>query len=230
MKLETATTPLEFLFLKLWPDVFAEYSWRRHPEKKCSLALQLLRLAQETMTIRWKTVIKISKSQLQRNREIIMNHTAQKQKYPRKSWNYQHDTYRVYTAVVDTVQTKPWSERYVGREPNHSSSDLHVILSVHLVKKHEINVLIAVASLEAIPPKWQSIQIDQAEWSHRSDNLKYKFSVIIDKGCHLKVAKMLLPMTNNDLHRNPVWTELGDFYLEQWVCYFGKPKKSTGRQ
>ena len=43
---------------------------------------------------------------------------------------------------MDTVQTKPWSERYVGREPNHSSSDLHVILSVHLVKKHEINVLI----------------------------------------------------------------------------------------
>ena len=82
-----------------------------------------------------------------------------------------------------------------------------------------------VASLEAIPPKWQSIQIDQAERSHPSDNLKYKFSVIIDEGCHLKVAKMLFPMTNNDLHRNPVWTELRDFYLEQWVFYFGKPKR-----
>ena len=32
-----------------------------------------------------------------------------------------------------------------------------------------------VASLEAIPPKWQSIQIDQAEWIHPSDNLKHKF-------------------------------------------------------
>ena len=84
MKLGTATTPLEFLFLTLWPDVFAEYSWRRHPEKKCSLSFQLLRLAQETMTIRWKT----AKSQLQRNKEIILNHTAQKQKQPRKSWNY----------------------------------------------------------------------------------------------------------------------------------------------
>ena len=32
-------------------------------------------------------------------------------------------------------------------------------------------------------------------------------------------------MSNTDLHRNPVWTELRDFYLEQWVCYFGKPKR-----
>ena len=71
-----------------------------------------------------------------------------------------------------------------------------------------------VSSLEAIPPKWQSIQIDQAEWSHPSDNLKFKFSVIIDEGCHLKVAKMLFPVTNNDLHRNLVWTELRDFYRE----------------
>ena len=36
---------------------------------------------------------------------------------------------------------------------------------------------------------------------------------------------MLFPMTNNDLRRNPVWTELRDFYLEQWVCYFGKRKR-----
>ena len=82
MKLGTVTTLSGFLFLTLWTDVFAEYSWRRHPEKKCSLSLQLLRLAQETMTIRWKTVFKIPTSLPQRNREIILNHTALEQKYP----------------------------------------------------------------------------------------------------------------------------------------------------
>ena len=32
-------------------------------------------------------------------------------------------------------------------------------------------------------------------------------------------------MKDTDLHRNPVWTELRDFLLEQWVCYFGKLKR-----
>ena len=32
-------------------------------------------------------------------------------------------------------------------------------------------------------------------------------------------------MRDADLHRNPIWTELRDLYLEQWVCYFGKPKR-----
>ena len=36
---------------------------------------------------------------------------------------------------------------------------------------------------------------------------------------------MLLPMRDADLHRNPIWTEPREFYLEQWVCYFGKPKR-----
>ena len=36
---------------------------------------------------------------------------------------------------------------------------------------------------------------------------------------------MLFPMRDADLHRNPTWTELRNFCLEQWVCYFGKPKK-----
>ena len=79
--------------------------------------------------------------------------------------------------------------------------------------------------MEAILPEWPSIQIDQAEWIHPSDNLKHKFSVIIDEGCHLKVAKMPFPMRDADLHRNPAETELRDFYLEQWVCCFGKPKR-----
>ena len=47
MKLGTVTTLLEFLFLTLWPDVFAEYSWRQHLVKKCPLSLQLLRLLED---------------------------------------------------------------------------------------------------------------------------------------------------------------------------------------
>ena len=39
---------------------------------------------------------------------------------------------------------------------------------------------------------------------------------------------MLFPMRDADLHRNPIWTEPRDFYLEQWVCYFGKPKRECG--
>ena len=84
-----------------------------------------------------------------------------------------------------------------------------------------------VASLEAIPPKWQNIQIDQGEWSHPTESFKHHFSVIIDERCHLKVAKMLFPMKDADLHRNAVWTELRDHYLEQWVCYLGKPFKNV---
>ena len=75
-----------------------------------------------------------------------------------------------------------------------------------------------------MPPKWQNIQIDQAEWSHPADGLKHKFSVIADEGWHLKVAKMLFPMIDTDLHCNPVWTEPREFYLEQRACYFGKPQ------
>ena len=40
----------------------------------------------------------------------------------------------------------------------------------------------------------------------------------------MKVARMLFPMKDTDLHRNPVWIELRDFYLEQWVCYFGNQR------
>ena len=47
-----------------------------------------------------------------------------------------------------------------------------------------------VASMEASSPKWP--------------------------GCHLKVAKMLFPMKDTDLLRNPFWTELRVFLLEQW--------------
>ena len=81
-----------------------------------------------------------------------------------------------------------------------------------------------VATLEA-HPKWQNVQIDQVEWIHPTHSSKHKFSVIVDEGCHLKVAEMLFPMKDTVLHRNHVWTELYDFYLEQWVCYFGNPTR-----
>ena len=85
-----------------------------------------------------------------------------------------------------------------------------------------------VASLEAIPPNWQNIQIDQAEKSHPTDRLVNTcFFVIIDEGCHLKVAEMLFPMKDTDLHRNPVWTELRDFYLEQWACVYWRRQRRT---
>ena len=35
-----------------------------------------------------------------------------------------------------------------------------------------------VASLEAIPPKWQSIQIDKAEWSHPQTTLNTSFRLL----------------------------------------------------
>ena len=52
MKSRTVTTLWEFLFLTLLSDAFAEYKWRQHQEKRCSLSLQPLLLAQETMIIR----------------------------------------------------------------------------------------------------------------------------------------------------------------------------------
>ena len=73
-------------------------------------------------------------------------------------------------------------------------SDLQATLSVHNVRTIQNQRPHPIARLEAIPPKWQSIQIGQAEWSHTSENFEDKFSVIIDEGCHLEVAKMLFPM------------------------------------
>ena len=117
------------------------------------------------------------------------------------------------------------SERYVGREPNHSSSNLHVILSVHHVKKYKINVLIQSQAWKPFLPSGKAFRLIKQSGVTPQTTLNTSFSVIIDEGCHLKVAKMLFPMTNNDLHQNPVWTELRDFYLEQWVCCFGRPKR-----
>ena len=224
MKLGTATTLLEFLFLTLWPDVFAEYSWRRHPEKKCSLSLQLLRLAQESMTIRWKTGIKISKSQPQRNRNLPEPHRTGAEVSKKELELLTRHLQSIHSSCGHcSNETLVRALRRKGAKPlSIKLARDFVCPSCQEIQNQRPH---PVASLEAIPPNWQSIQIDQAEWSHTSDNLKHKFSVIIDEGCHLKVAKMLFPMTNNDLHRNPVWTELRDFYLEQWVCYFGKPKR-----
>ena len=58
-------------------------------------------------------------------REVILNHSTLNQKSPRKSWNSGHDTHRAYTAAGDIARTSHWPERCVGREPNHSFSDLH---------------------------------------------------------------------------------------------------------
>ena len=46
-----------------------------------------------------------------------------------------------------------------GREPNHSSSDLHVILSVHLVKKYEINVLIQSQAWKPFLPSGKAFRL-----------------------------------------------------------------------
>ena len=125
---------------------------------------------------------------------------------------------------MDIGQTKPWSERYVVREPNHLFSDLHATLSVHHVRKSQTNVRTQSQVWKPFLPS------GKAFWSHSSDNLKHKFSVIMDECSRLKVPKMLFPMRDADLHRNPIGTERLDFYLEQWVCYFGKTEESTSRQ
>ena len=71
------------------------------------------------------------------------------------------------------------------------------------------------ASLEATPPVWQTIHIDQAEWSHATDSLRHAFSVTSDEGCHLEYGQEVFPMRDTHQHRNLVWTELRDFYLER---------------
>ena len=132
----------------------------------------------------------------------MKSHRTEAEVSKKRVGNYQPRHLQSITQqFVDTVQTKTLVRalRPEGSQ-NHSSSDLHVILSVHLVKKHENQRPHCSRKLGSHSSQvGQSIQIDQAEWSHRSDNLKYKFSVIIDKGCHLKVAKMLLPMTKTTI-------------------------------
>ena len=104
---------------------------------------------------------------------------------------------------MDIVQTRHWFGHCVAREPLilRLARDF-VCPSCQEIQNQRPP---PIASLAAIPPKWQNIQIEQAEWIHPTDSLKHKFSVSIGEGCHLKVAKQ-----DTDLHWNPVRTELRD--------------------
>ena len=83
MKPETVTRPSGSLLLTLWTFVFAD-DMRR---KRCSLSTQLL-LAQETMIVRWKCMVKRPTNQPRRNREVILSRCRQSQISPRTSWNF----------------------------------------------------------------------------------------------------------------------------------------------
>ena len=76
-----------------------------------------------------------------KNREVILSRSRQSQMSPRKSWHFSNDTCSACIAAADSVPTRHWFALCGGKEPCHSSSDLHEILSVHHVEKFEINVL-----------------------------------------------------------------------------------------
>ena len=229
MQPEAATTPSGSPFQILWPGVFAGHSWRRHPEKRCSLSPQPL-LAQETMIIRWKLFYKRQKNQ---PRKKHRSHPESQQTEPDAS----KKELELLKRHLQSIQSS------FG---HHSNETL-----VRALRRKEVKPLILrlardfvcpsrqenqnqrphpVANLEDIPPKWQNIQIDLAERSHPTDSLKHQCSVITDEGCPLEAAKSLFPLKDTDLQRNPVLTERRDFNVKQWVCHLEKTEKSACRQ
>ena len=144
----------------------------------------------------------------------------------RKSWNFLNDICNACAAAGVIVQPRHWYEHCDEREPSHSSSVLHEVLCALHVMRFTTDVL-------SPSRKFGGHSSQVAEHTERPSREEpphgwldaYTSSVIVDEGCQLKVAKMLFPMKDTDLHCNPVWTELRDFYLEQWVCYFGTPQR-----
>ena len=174
MKLGTVTTLLEFLFLTLWPDVFAEYSWREHLEKRCSLSLQLLRLMEDR-------VQDINEPATKKQRNHPESHRTDAEVSKKELELLTRHLQNIYIAIADTAQTKPWSERYVGKEPNHSSSNFHVILSVQHVKKYKINVLIQSQAWKPFLPSGKAFRLIKQSGVTPQTTLKTSFLLLLMK-------------------------------------------------
>ena len=191
MKPETVTTLSEFLYMKLWPDGFTGRSWR-HFVKKCLLSLQLL-LAQlvddhhteDGVQEPEAPATKNQKSQLesQHTRKDVSKKDFELLKRHLQSIHSKcgHCSNETLVRALRRKGAKPLILR-LAREPVCPSCQEILSQRPH-----------PVASSEAILPKWQNIQIDQAEWIHPTGSLDTSFLFSVVKVLIWRWARCFFP-------------------------------------
>ena len=77
------------------------------------------------------------------------------------------------------------------------------------------------SSLEPLPPKWQVIQVDNAQWNHPKSGSRITFTRIVDEGCRFKLGRMFVKEKGVGLGAK----QLIQFFQESWKPVFGTPDK-----
>ena len=75
-------------------------------------------------------------------------------------------------------------------------------------------------SLSPLPPKWKTVQADNAHWTHPHTQTRIQFTIMIDEGCRFRVGKVMCKGSGGVRAEQFI-----QFYQEHWKPVFGKPAK-----
>ena len=76
------------------------------------------------------------------------------------------------------------------------------------------------ASLEPLPPKWETVSVDLGHWEHPQTGVSVQFLMVIDEGSRFRVGRVLLEGSGK-LHAPA--TKILQGFRDCWVQYFGFP-------
>ena len=76
------------------------------------------------------------------------------------------------------------------------------------------------ASLEPLPPKWETVSVDLGHWEHPQTGASVQFLMVIDEGSRFRVGRVLLEGSGK-LHAPA--TKILQGFRDCWVQYFGFP-------
>ena len=77
------------------------------------------------------------------------------------------------------------------------------------------------ATLEPLPPKWQSVQADTAHWVHPNTKQRIQFGIIVDEGCRFRVGKIMCKNKGDSVKGK----DLIEMYQQLWKPVFGVPDR-----
>ncbi|CAE6972698.1 unnamed protein product [Symbiodinium sp. KB8] len=75
------------------------------------------------------------------------------------------------------------------------------------------------ASLEVLPPRWQTITADVGHWTHPRSGETVQFMLVIDEGSRFRIAKVL----SKGSRQQPSAATCLAFLRESWFQVFGRP-------
>ena len=181
------------------------------------------------MTITRKPGYKKPRNQPQRNREVNLNHSTLK---PDVSKN----DLELLKRHLQWAYSSCWTLFKRGTGSGIASCLkgakplilrlAQEILSVHHVKKVRINVLIESELWKPFLPSGRTFRLTIRVDSPYRQPQNTSFLSSLMKFVVRMWPRCFFLMKDTDLHRNLVWTELRDVYLEPWVCFCGKPKRT----